>query len=47
MLNLPPGHATTTLESKTNFFAAGRAGTARAEATRFTVAGARRYGKRG
>lgn len=32
-LNLPPGATTTTLESKTNFFAAGRAGTARAEAT--------------
>jgi 1,4-dihydroxy-2-naphthoyl-CoA hydrolase len=26
-LNLPPGCATTTIESKTNFFAAGRAGT--------------------
>jgi uncharacterized protein (TIGR00369 family) len=33
VLNLPPGHSTTTLESKTNFFAAGRAGTVRAEAT--------------
>ena len=32
LLNLPPGCATTTLESKTNFFAAGRAGIARAEA---------------
>jgi uncharacterized protein (TIGR00369 family) len=32
MLNLPPGAATTTLESKTNFFAAGRAGLVRAEA---------------
>ena len=32
-LNLPPGATTTTLESKTNFFAAGRAGTVRAEAT--------------
>lgn len=32
-LNLPPGASTTTLESKTNFFAAGRAGTIRAEAT--------------
>lgn len=32
-LNLPPGAATTTLESKTNFFAAGKAGTVRAEAT--------------
>jgi uncharacterized protein (TIGR00369 family) len=33
MLNLPPGASTTTLESKTNFFAAGRSGTVRAEAT--------------
>jgi uncharacterized protein (TIGR00369 family) len=33
MLNLPPGASTTTVESKTNFFAAGRAGTVRAEAT--------------
>ena len=32
-LNLPAGASTTTLESKTNFFAAGRAGTVRAEAT--------------
>ena len=32
MLNLPPGASTTTVESKTNFFAAGRAGTVRAEA---------------
>jgi uncharacterized protein (TIGR00369 family) len=32
VLNLPPGATTTTLESKTNFFAAGRAGTVRAEA---------------
>jgi 1,4-dihydroxy-2-naphthoyl-CoA hydrolase len=31
-LNLPAGASTTTLESKTNFFAAGRAGTVRAEA---------------
>lgn len=32
--NLPPGAAgTTTLESKTNFFAAGRSGVVRAEAT--------------
>lgn len=31
-LNLPPGAGTTTLESKTNFFAAGREGTLRAEA---------------
>ena len=33
VLNLPPGATTTTLESKTNFFAAGRTGTVRAEAT--------------
>jgi uncharacterized protein (TIGR00369 family) len=33
MVNLPPGAGTTTLESKTNFFAAGRAGRVRAEAT--------------
>jgi uncharacterized protein (TIGR00369 family) len=33
VLNLPPGAGTTTLESKTNFFAAGRSGTMRAEAT--------------
>ena len=32
-LNLPPGATTATLESKTNFLAAGRAGTVRAEAT--------------
>jgi 1,4-dihydroxy-2-naphthoyl-CoA hydrolase len=32
-LNLPPGAATTTLESKTNFLAAGRTGPVRAEAT--------------
>jgi uncharacterized protein (TIGR00369 family) len=32
-LNLPAGASTTTLESKTNFFAAGRAGTVLAEAT--------------
>ena len=32
-LNLPPGAGTTTMESKTNFFAAGRAGVVRAEAT--------------
>ncbi len=31
-LNLPAGATTTTLESKTNFFAAGRGGTLRAEA---------------
>jgi uncharacterized protein (TIGR00369 family) len=31
--NLPPGASTTTLESKTNFFAAGRDGAVRAEAT--------------
>ncbi len=33
VLNLPPGANTTTLESKTNFFAAGRSGTVRAEST--------------
>lgn len=33
MLNLPPGARTTTLESKTNFLAAARSGTVRAEAT--------------
>jgi 1,4-dihydroxy-2-naphthoyl-CoA hydrolase len=33
MLNLPAGATTTTLESKTNFFAAGRAGVVRAETT--------------
>ena len=34
VVNLPPGAAgTTTLESKTNFFAAGRSGVVRAEAT--------------
>ena len=33
VLNLPPGAGTTTLESKTNFFAAGRSGAVRAEAT--------------
>jgi 1,4-dihydroxy-2-naphthoyl-CoA hydrolase len=33
VLNLPPGATTTTLESKTNFLAAGRSGTVRAEAT--------------
>ena len=33
VLNLPPGATTTTLESKTNFFAAGRGGLVRAEAT--------------
>ena len=32
-LNLPAGASTTTLESKTNFFAAGKAGTVRAETT--------------
>ncbi|HEV8454117.1 MAG TPA: PaaI family thioesterase [Gemmatimonadales bacterium] len=31
VLNLPPGAGTTTLESKTNFFAAGRSGAVRAE----------------
>src|SRR6058998_2162554 len=33
VLSLPPGATTTTLESKTNFLAAGRSGTVRAEAT--------------
>ena len=33
VLNLPAGAGTTTLESKTNFFAAGRSGTVRAEST--------------
>jgi 1,4-dihydroxy-2-naphthoyl-CoA hydrolase len=33
ILNLPPRAYTTTLESKTNFFAAGRAGVVRAEST--------------
>lgn len=33
VLNLPPGAGTTTLESKTNFFAAGRSGTIQAEST--------------
>jgi 1,4-dihydroxy-2-naphthoyl-CoA hydrolase len=33
IMNLPAGASTTTLESKTNFFAAGRAGVVRAEAT--------------
>ena len=33
VLNLPPGASTTTLESKTNFFAGGRSGTIRAEST--------------
>jgi len=33
VVNLPPGAWTTTLESKTNFFAAGRDGVVRAEAT--------------
>ncbi len=33
ILNLSAGASTTTLESKTNFFAAGRAGVVRAEAT--------------
>lgn len=32
-INLPPGATTTTLESKTNFFAAAREGAIRAEAT--------------
>jgi uncharacterized protein (TIGR00369 family) len=33
IVNLPPGAGTTTLESKTNFFAAGSEGVVRAEAT--------------
>src|SRR5215467_10610679 len=33
VLNLPAGATTTTLESKTNFFAAGRSGAVRAETT--------------
>lgn len=33
VLNLPPGASTTTLESKTNFVAAARSGTVRAETT--------------
>ena len=33
VLNLPPGATTTTLESKTNFLAAGRGGMIRAEST--------------
>jgi 1,4-dihydroxy-2-naphthoyl-CoA hydrolase len=33
VVNLPAGATTTTLESKTNFLAAGRGGTLRAEAT--------------
>jgi len=33
IVNLPAGAGTTTLESKTNFFAAGREGIVRAEAT--------------
>src|SRR5215471_18924161 len=33
MLNLPSGASTTTLESKTNFLAAGRSGVVRAETT--------------
>jgi uncharacterized protein (TIGR00369 family) len=33
VLNLPPGAGTTTLESKTNFLAAARSGTIRAETT--------------
>ena len=32
-INLPSGASTTTIESKTNFFAAGRAGVVRAEST--------------
>lgn len=33
VINLPPGASTTTLESKTNFFAPGRPGVVRAEST--------------
>ena len=33
VVNLPPGASTTTLESKTNFFAPGRPGVVRGEAT--------------
>ena len=33
IVNLPAGAGTTTLESKTNFFAAGKSGVVRAEAT--------------
>lgn len=33
VLNLPPGAGTATIESKTNFFAAGRSGRVRAECT--------------
>jgi uncharacterized protein (TIGR00369 family) len=33
IVNLPAGASTTTIESKTNFFAAGRVGVVRAEAT--------------
>jgi len=33
ILNLPDGASTTTIESKTNFFAAGRSGIVRAETT--------------
>jgi uncharacterized protein (TIGR00369 family) len=33
VLNLPPGAGTATIESKTNFFASGRSGIVRAEAT--------------
>jgi uncharacterized protein (TIGR00369 family) len=33
VLNLPPGAGTTTIESKTNFLAAARSGTIRAETT--------------
>ena len=33
VINLPPGASTATIESKTNFFAAGKSGTVRAEAT--------------
>jgi uncharacterized protein (TIGR00369 family) len=38
-LNLPPGASTTTLESKTNFFAGCKGGKVRAEATPLHVGG--------
>ena len=47
MLNLPSGASTTTIESKTNFFAAGRSGIVRAEATPCIVASGPWCGRRG
>jgi len=47
IVNLPAGASTTTLESKTNFFAAGGAAVWRAEATRSTGASVPRCGRRG